>query len=103
MDFRISGEATQNLIASLGLRENCDIILLPGGAKNLEQLESCLALSKNLHESKKAILTIHEDCGAGAAKKDLQKAKELVANKFPEYEVRCYVINLDGSWEEEVG
>lgn len=98
MDFRIQGTLTK-LLTHLQINEGTfDRVSVAGGAGNFEQLSHHLGLSKKLHASQVAILTIHEDCGAGAKKEDLPKAFELASQAG--FESRLFFIKLDGTWEE---
>jgi len=105
MDFRTQ-HTVDALIETLGLkgsqilniRGTCDRVSVQGGAANFEQLRIHLASAKKLHECSTAILTVHENCGAGAKIEDLQTAANM-AKEFG-YKVRLFFIKLDGSWEE---
>jgi len=99
IDFRTQ-QAARRLRRSLGVSErDCDCVSVAGGAANLEQLEVNLSLSRRLHHSSTAILTIHEDCGAGAKLADLYEAS-LIAHKLG-FKVRLFVIKIDKRrWEE---
>jgi hypothetical protein len=77
-----------------------DLIAVAGGAGNFEQLEKHLELSKRLHASTTAILTVHDDCGAGAKPEDLKKASEI-ARKLG-FSVRAFVVHLERPLLEEV-
>lgn len=99
IDFRTQ-RATRRLRRSLGVSErDCDRVSVAGGAANLDQLEVNLSLSHRLHHSTTAILTIHEDCGAGAKVEDLHKAAKIALRIG--YQVRLFIIKLDKRrWEE---
>lgn len=99
MDFRLFSTAVPKIVSSLGLTGDCDGCITAGGAKDLAQLELQLALSIRLHQTVRVILTVHEDCGAGATIEDLRAAAALVKEKFPACSVECYLMKLDGAWE----
>ncbi|HRH25608.1 MAG TPA: hypothetical protein PLD99_01475 [Parcubacteria group bacterium] len=98
IDFRTQ-KSGKKLRRSLGISEkDCDVISVPGGAGNIEQLKHCLELSHRLHHTSTAILTVHEDCGAGAKKEDLKKAASIAIQIG--LKPRCFFIKLDRKWEE---
>jgi hypothetical protein len=100
MDFR-SQRTAKKLRRSLGVSEkDCDCMSVPGGAGNFEQLEKNLELSHRLHETRDTILTVHEDCGAGAKRLDLLRASEI-AKKLG-LKPRMFYLPLNGKWEEVV-
>ncbi|OHA15657.1 MAG: hypothetical protein A3G52_00825 [Candidatus Taylorbacteria bacterium RIFCSPLOWO2_12_FULL_43_20] len=98
IDFRFQ-KAHEELISKLGINYgDFDRVAVAGGAGNFEQLRTHAEISNRLHDTDTVILTIHEDCGAGAKKEDFTKAKEI-ANEFFS-QVKLVHINLDGSIEE---
>jgi hypothetical protein len=107
MDFRTQG-TVDSLIESLGIkgshilgmRGSFDRISVQGGAANFEQLRVHLVTAKRLHECHTAILTVHENCGAGAKKEDLLTARNIAVGL--EYRCRLFFIKLDGLWDEIV-
>lgn len=101
MDFRIQ-KTVASLLTSLNINEgNFDRVSVAGGAANIEQLKRHVELSKSLHDPQIFILTIHEDCGAGAKPSDLMRAKDLIQATYPECEIKTFIINLNGTWEEK--
>jgi carbonic anhydrase len=102
-----------------------DWIVVAGGAKTLASPGSDferdyflqqIRLSINLHGTRRVILTCHSDCGAygglaahrgdseSEAKHhwlELRRARDLVANTFPELQVETYLIDFEGVWSEE--
>lgn len=100
MDFRIQ-KTVDRLIDHLELSGDFDRISVAGGAANIEQLKRHIELSSSLHEPSIFILTIHEDCGAGARDEDLRHARELLQSSYPECQIRTFFIKLDGTWEEK--
>lgn len=101
MDFRIQ-ETVNNLLKSLNLKEgDFDRISVAGGAANFEQLKRHIELSKSLHHSRLFILTIHEDCGAGAKMENLLEAKELIMKTHPDCEIKSFYIKLNGAWKNK--
>src|SRR6185312_5945607 len=98
MDFRIQ-KTVSNLLEHLKVHEGTfDRVTFAGGAANKEQLKHHLELSKRLHDSGMAILSVHEDCGAGAKKEDLYEAAETARSLG--YDPKMFYIKLDGTWEE---
>ena len=105
MDFRTQ-HTVEGLAESLGIKGSSllgmkgsfDRVSVQGGAANFEQLKIHLASAKRLHECTMAILTVHEDCGAGAKSEDLQVAAKMARELG--YKVRLFFIKLDNTWEE---
>lgn len=98
MDWRIQ-RAVDELVASLGIvAGEFDRISVPGGAGNSGVLEEYVETSVRLHRPPVAILTVHEDCGAGAKREDLLAAA-AVAGKYG-LSIRAFYVKLDGSWDE---
>ena len=100
MDFRIQ-QTIERLLGSLEIAYgDCDRVSIAGGAGNFEQLEKHIDLSAKLHNATNLVLTIHEDCGAGAKKEDLPQALKIIKEKHPHSTIRTFFVKLDGSWEE---
>lgn len=98
IDFRTQRVA-EHLRTSLGVsKRDCDRIAVAGGAANFESVRSNLELSHKLHHTHTAILTVHEDCGAGAKEEDLVKAAEI-AHAIG-LKPRTFVLMLNGSWKK---
>ncbi len=84
-----------------------DYVGFAGGVKNLDTIMEQLAISVRLHEISEVVLMNHEECGAYGAEstpenhaRDLQKAKETIAAKYPSLLVQLYYLHLDGHFEE---
>ncbi len=76
MDFRIQ-KTVDNLLEHLNIHQGSfDRVTCAGGAANTDQLKTHLGLSKKLHDSSTAVLSVHEDCGAGAKKEDLLRLQK---------------------------
>lgn len=98
MSYKVQ-RITRKLRRSLGISErDCDYISVAGGAGNLDQVRMHLGLSRSLHNSSIAILTIHEKCGAGAKESDLQEAA-AIAREIG-FIPRLFVITENGRWRE---
>ncbi|MFH1769807.1 MAG: carbonic anhydrase [Parcubacteria group bacterium] len=99
IDWRIQNTLAE-LLKSLNI-ETADRVSIPGGAGKQPQLvDEWCDLSCKLHEPNTIVLTVHEDCGAGATKDDLIKAFNRTKQKHSNRTVRAFFVNLDGSWEE---
>lgn len=117
IDFRF-GEAIKNWLKEKGLLNNCDIVSLAGASKGLvnpknpaepEIILRQIEISSNLHKISQVILMNHTDCGAyggrdafasGEAEHsqhvgDMQEAKKLILNKFPELEVKTVLAKIN--------
>jgi hypothetical protein len=98
MDFRIQ-KTVDNLLEHLNIHQGSfDRVTCAGGAANTDQLKTHLGLSKKLHDSSTAVLSVHEDCGAGAKKEELLKAAETARSLG--FDPKLFYIKLDGTWEE---
>jgi hypothetical protein len=100
MDFRIQ-ETVDRLLASLGDKNgDFDRVSIAGGAGNFGELVKHLQLSTSLHNAQNLILTVHEDCGAGATREDLVKALKIARELYPDRRIQGFYIYLRGEWEE---
>lgn len=82
MDYRFQ-KAVRELILENELNYgDYDLVSIKGGAGNFAQLEEHLIVAKSLHNPQKIILTVHEDCGAKATERDLEKAIIISKNIF---------------------
>jgi len=100
MDFRIQ-QTVELLLAELMVDyDDFDRVSIPGGAGNIALFEEMALLSKRLHDINMVVLTVHEDCGAGATMDDLKEAISIAKNSLPDVEVRAFYIYLDGHWDE---
>ncbi len=108
MDWRLyqSGRLFEQVKEIAGISD-FDIVSLAGATKNLidepnrELILRHFELSKNLHQTKKVILTNHTDCGAygqeGTEERlinDLKKGKEIIKEKFSDLEIVLVLIRL---------
>ena len=100
MDLRFQG-VTDALIAELGLVSgDFDRVAVAGGAGNGALLAEHLRLSERLHNTKKMVLTAHEDCGAGATRDSLVEALSATRQMDTRQDVRGFWLKLDGTWDE---
>ncbi len=100
MDFRIQ-ETVENMLENLGDEYGqFDRVTIAGGAGNLSELITHLKLTVDLHDAKRFILTVHEDCGAGKTREDLYLALKIAAQLYPDREIRGFFIYLNGNYEE---
>jgi len=122
VDFRFQDENAYLLNNVLGLLDDYDNIMLPGGSLALaskkyqswqKSIEEITPLLKKLHKIKRIILLDHRDCGAyglafgkdhmSSKEKELKlhkevmfKAKKFMEKKFPDLKVYCMLMGLDG-------
>jgi len=115
--------ALRKLLKRLGI-ERPDVIRIAGGAKALASPEpeferhvvvDQVRKSINLHQTARALLILHSDCGAygGIERRfdssrdaevacyegEFRKAAAVLAELFPGIEVACYYIDFLGVWE----
>ncbi len=117
LDWRLH-PAIENYFAKSDIA--CDMCITAGSLKGLidpatqdffiKQIE----VSKNLHHCQAAVLTMHMDCGAygGAAafsgpeeeiacyKKELQNAKRIINEKFPDLAIEAWLVGLERSGDK---
>jgi len=98
IDFRTQRVADR-LRRSLGVsKRDCDRIAVAGGAANFSSARSNLELSYKLHHTHTAILTVHEDCGAGAKEDDLREAARMAREIG--LRPKTFFLLLKGGWRE---
>src|SRR5581483_7822533 len=106
---------------------NPDPIKIVGGAKSLsspaqeterEFILDQIRTSMRLHQTKRAILMLHSDCGgygglaggfdndpsreANHHENELKRAMACLQERIPEIEVQAYFVDFDGVWEIEL-
>ena len=98
MDFRIQKTVTK-LLEHLNIPEGTfDRVTFAGGAANMGATQDPFGLSKKLHDSCMAVLSVHEDCGAGAVKEDLFKAADTARSLG--FDPKFFLSNLTEPAEE---
>lgn len=101
VDFRIQG-TIDDLIRSLALAPGeYDRISVAGGAAYYAEVLRQAQICNRLHRPSLFVLTVHEDCGAGAKRDDLKEARRITREASPNAVIRTFYVKLDGSWEEE--
>lgn len=120
LDFRFV-HANLDFIDSLGLKGDYDLVAVAGAAFNLANPKDAsdrgfvlrqIQTSVRLHQTKRAIIIDHEDCGAYPKFKDrkaerkahienLKIAKNLVVEKYPNLLVDLYYMQLPKKGEEK--
>jgi carbonic anhydrase len=83
-----------------------DRVALAGGVYDLYTILKQVEISTRLHRIKKVILMNHEDCGAygndikpAKHRKDLHNAESIIEKLYPDLDVTCLYIHLDGTVE----
>ena len=71
-----------------------DLISIPGGAGNFNDLERYLKISIKLHNPQTIILVVHEDCGYKCVKEDLGEAYNIVKG-IVDKDVSIYIEYLE--------
>ncbi|EKE13925.1 MAG: hypothetical protein ACD_12C00749G0003 [uncultured bacterium] len=84
-----------------------DYVGFAGSTKNLETIVGQLDISVRLHHVSQVILIHHEECGAYGAEstrgrhtEDLNKAKKIILEKYPQLSVSLFYLHLDGEFEK---
>jgi hypothetical protein len=121
MDFRLH-EALANFIAEQKLDgDGADVIRVGGAIKSLSRPKEArdraflleqLNVAYGLHGVRQFYLINHEDCGAygledvidspeelATHREDLQVAKALIQDRFPDTEILTYFMRLSGTAE----
>lgn len=122
IDFRFI-KAINAFMDAQELTENCDIISIAGGVKNLVEpsdpadrtvLLKQIELSKKLHGISAVYLVNHEDCGAYGGKqafescaqeteyhrRHLCNAADILFALYPDFTFHCYIARLNGVLEK---
>lgn len=81
-----------------GDAEYLDDVRCPGGAADLESLRKSLAIGVTYHNVTRVVLTVHENCLAGAERADLFDAAR-VARELGVADITLIYFKLDGSYE----
>jgi len=105
MDFRLQDYLWQ--WAKSRIKKGFDYLSLAGGVKNSLFVLEQIKLSYQLHQISEVYLINHEDCGAYGKmgsftrhKKDLLSFKKLLKEKFPQLQVGCWYLKLNGEFLE---
>lgn len=103
MDFRLRKHLRD--WTTKNIKGGYDRLALAGGVKNLPFVLEQVELSKNLHGICEVYLINHEDCGAYGKsgnfrthKKDLNFAKKIISQRFPELKIELLYLTLAGEF-----
>ncbi len=84
-----------------------DYVGYAGSTKNLEIIMGQLDISVRLHQVSQVVLVHHEECGAYGAEsthdrhaEDLNKAKKIILEKYPNLKVDLFYLHLNGEFEK---
>jgi carbonic anhydrase len=125
VDFRLR-EETDQFMDKLNLKDNYDIVSLPGASLALindqysywgKTIEDTIEVLQKLHNIKQIIFLDHRECGAyklligeeylktreketAAHVEILNKARKVVKEKFPQLKVYTFLMGLDGVVEQ---
>lgn len=106
IDFRFVEYIRNWTLEHIGVGD-FDVLASPGASKNIETLLTTLDIAVNRHQITELYLIHHEDCLAYGADakyeihcRDLNKAKAIVAEKYPNLQTRMYYLQLNGEFEE---
>jgi len=116
IDFRLTG-AIQQLLHDEQIADDCDVVAVAGAAKAIadplkpahrETVLDQIEIAIKLHRICRVLLVNHTDCGAyggaeafaspaaerGAHATDLQRARSLVAERFPALEIDLHLARI---------
>ncbi|WP_041404118.1 carbonic anhydrase [Rickettsia montanensis] len=125
VDFRLIDE-TDKLMKQLGLEDNFDKVSLPGASLALvndkytywgKTIEDTIEILQELHNIKQIVFLDHRECGAykiligqeqlnikeketAAHAAILNKARDIIKEKFPQLKVYTFLMGLDGVVEQ---
>jgi carbonic anhydrase len=106
IDFRFQNDIREWTDKNLG-QKTFDLVGIAGSTKNLDTVLGQVDISVRLHGIKEAILIHHEECGAYGAEStqqrhaaDLLLAKKTLLDKYPDLQVKCYYLKLNGEFTE---
>ena len=107
IDFRFQKYIEDWLRQNIG-EKNYDRVAWAGGVFDAEGILKQLAISVRLHQTKKAILINHEDCGAYGVdgtyerhQSDLRNLAAKIISTYPQLqEVESYYLHLDATFEK---
>lgn len=125
VDFRLT-EETDKFMNNLGLKDDYDKVSLPGASLALvndqytywgKTIEDTIEILTKLHNIKQVIFLDHRECGAyklligeqylktpeattEAHFKILNKARNIIKEKFPKLRVYTFLMGLDGVVEQ---
>ena len=101
IDFRFVSKV-RDFLANKGLKEDYDLVTVPGASLGIEKVTDSISISLRLHEPENIYIFDHEDCGAyGEGNsleshiKNLKNAKELLTQHYPDEKVRTYIAGFD--------
>jgi len=106
IDFRFQ-KYIKNWLEKNFKNKTYDYVGFAGSTKNLEIIMGQLDISVRLHCIKEVVLIHHEECGAYGAESthdrhvtDLNKAKSIILEKYPNLSVSLYYLHLDGEFKK---
>jgi carbonic anhydrase len=125
VDFRLIDE-TDKLMKQLGLEDDFDKVSLPGASLALvnekytcwgKTIEDTIGILQQLHNIKQIVFLDHRDCGAykmlvgqeyletreketAEHTKILNKARNIIKEKFPQLKVYTFLMGVDGVVEQ---
>lgn len=119
MDFRFH-KSIKAMMEEKGLMGDADLVSIAGSAKNIVNPDTQvfalrqIEISKTLHATKTVHLMNHTDCGAYGGKAafadgqaeydkltgDLKQARDIVKNKWPDLEVKLWLVHIDEAEHE---
>lgn len=108
IDFRFRKKLIEFLNSKFG--DAYDLISVAGGVKDMDFVIEQIRISQKLHNPEVIVLIQHEDCGAYGGSKtfkgleeeaafqrqELEKAKILLKQHFPQAQIETYFIRLSG-------
>ncbi|OGY27133.1 MAG: hypothetical protein A2Z11_03190 [Candidatus Woykebacteria bacterium RBG_16_43_9] len=101
IDYRFVGKVRQYLIDQ-GLKDNYDLITVPGASLKLADVADSISTSMRLHDPDEVYIFDHEDCGAYGVNnsksehiKNLNHAKERILKNNPEKLVSTYFTDFN--------
>ena len=98
IDFRFVTRTRDYLVRN-NLKDNYDLITVPGASLNIKDVETSIASSFKLHQPEKVYIFDHEDCGTYGSdnsierhKKNLESAKKAISKLDSNAEVKTFIV-----------
>jgi len=101
IDFRFVSKV-RDFLTSHELKEDYDLVTVPGASLGIEKVTDSISTSLLLHEPENIYIFDHEDCGAygednslDTHMRNLKKAEQLLTQKYADKKVLTYIAGFD--------
>ena len=101
IDFRFVTKIRDYLVRK-GLKDNYDLITVPGASLGLKNIASSILVSLQLHDPSEIYIFDHEDCGAyvksnskKAHMQNLKDARRIILEGSPNKQVKIFIAGFN--------